>query len=411
MKTLICPRFRFCDRISPVEIHRDPTALARRRAAARTRPAGLFAAAFFFVLLMLAPWPVHGAPGPGPAGVILFVGDGMGPEHVRAGGMYLSGSEGTLSFESFPARAMVRTAGASPGPVDSAAAATAIATGRKVYNGVVSLRLPGDGAPLVTMLEGFKSMGWATGLVTTTFVTHATPAAFGAHVADRHDYPSIASGYLTGSRPDVIFGGALHLTRRQAREAGYAVVEDLAGLLALKRDSARPVCGLFARGHMPYELDRGQGVPTLSEMTAAALDILAGDPEGFFLMVEGGRIDHASHAGDISRAVAEVAEFSRAVETAVEWAEKNNGKGKTLIVVTADHETGGLRVIEGRGPGKAPLASWGSKGHTTVNVPLYARGPGAGEFGGVIESRDIHSIIMGLAGAGGGGGGVPPAGP
>ena len=394
--------------MSPVEIQKAQTGPAPGLAPALR--AGLLAAVCLFVLLLSAPWPVRAADGPGPSAVILFVGDGMGPEHVRAGAMYLAGSGGTLSFESFPARAMVRTSGASPGPVDSAAAATAIATGRKVYNGVVSLRLPGDGAPLATMLEGFKSMGMATGLVTTAFVTHATPAAFGAHVADRYDYRSIASGYLTGSRPDVIFGGSLHLTRRRARRAGYAVVEDLAGLRALDRDAARPVCGLFARGHMPYELDRPRSVPSLSEMTAAALDILDGDPEGFFLMVEGGRIDHASHAGDIGRAAAEVAEFSRAVEAAVEWSEKNVGRWKTLIVVTADHETGGLRVVEGRGQwaaGKAPPAKWGTKGHTAAEVPLYARGPGAEGFGGVIDAREIHSIIMGLAA---GAAGAAPAG-
>ncbi len=159
--------------------------------------------------------PVHPAPAGAARNVILFIGDGMGFAQVEAAGMFATGRPGTLSFETFPFRGSVRTGNAVGEVTDSAAAATAMATGVKVGNGVISMALPGNGAPLETALERFKASGKSTGLVTTTIITHATPAAFGAHEPSRNNYSGIADDYLNDSRPNVLLGG--EDTRRQER--------------------------------------------------------------------------------------------------------------------------------------------------------------------------------------------------
>lgn len=326
-----------------------------------------------------------------PANAILFIGDGMGFEHVRAAGMYSSGSPGTLAFEGFPRTGSVSTHEICGGVTDSAASSTAMATGAKVRPGVISTALPGDGSELMTLVEYFNELGKSTGLVTTAFLTHATPAAFGAHEPRRDNYTGIASDYLAASRPRVLMGGARHITYQDAAAAGYAVVEDRAGLLALDTESAGSVAGLFGSDHMPFAYDGPGGLPSLSEMTSAALDILDNDPDGFFLMVEGGRIDHASHQGDIARAVLETVEFSGAVRSALEWAA---GRTDTLIIVTADHETGGLAVLRNNGQGAMPDVTWSTHGHTLLRVPVYAWGERAELINGPMDNTDVFRVII-----------------
>src|SRR3972149_4982184 len=281
--------------------------------------------AIAFFLLVLAPFScsqegVTPASHPAPTGtaknIILFIGDGMGFEQVKAAGMYEGGAAGTLSFEAFPYRGSTKPISGEGGGPDSAASATAMATGNKVSNGVISMSIPGNGNPSVTVLELLKAEGKSTGLVTTTFVTHATAAAFGAHEPDRNNYVNIAGDYLRDARPNVLFGGAKYVTNPAAAAAGYTVVADRAGLQALDTETESMVSGQFGGHPIPSELDGLGGLPHLSEMTLAALHILDNDPDGFFLMVEGGRIDHACHANDIERTIRETIEFSRAVAKA-----------------------------------------------------------------------------------------------
>jgi alkaline phosphatase len=335
--------------------------------------------------------PAHPAPVGTAKNVILFIGDGMGFEQVKAAGMFATGRPGTLSFESFPFRGSVNIGNAEGKGTDSAAAATAMGTGVKVGNKVISMALPGDGAPLETALERFQTSGKSTGLVTTTIVTHATPAAFGAHEPDRYNYSGIVADYLNDSRPNVLMGGAQYLTADAARSAGYTVVADRDALHALDTESEILVSGQFGSGNMPYEADGLGGLPHLSEMTLAALQILDNDPDGFFLLVEGGRIDHACHANDIERAVGETIEFSRAVSVAVAWSESHPD---TLLIVTADHETGGLQVLANNGAGNLPAVTWGTTGHTPVPVPVFARGIGAEAVSGSMENTDIFLLMM-----------------
>ncbi len=329
-----------------------------------------------------------------PTNVILFIGDGMGYGQVAAAGLYANGASGTLSFETFPHQAQVITFSADSSITGSAAAATAMATGRKVNNGVISVARPGDGRELPTVLEQAAAAGKATGLVTTTYISHATPAAFAAHEASRANYNQIAQDYLRQTRPNVLFGGSLYVSESDAAAAGYRVVKDAAQLQALDTDHVDFVSGQFAAGNMTYESDRSPATmePHLSEMTAAALDILDNDPQGFFLMVEGGRIDHAAHAHNLERTVAETLEFSRAVQTAADWI-RRSALLDTLILVTADHETGGLEVLADMGIGRYPDVAWTSAGHTGANVPLYAWGSGSQWVTGVMDNTDIYHVM------------------
>jgi len=326
-----------------------------------------------------------------PKNVILFIGDGMGPEQVKAGN-YFNG--GDLSFESFPYQGVITTHSANAGVTDSAAAGTALATGIKVNNGVISRAYPGDGSELETLLEYYADRDRSTGLVTTTYMTHATPAAFGAHESSRNNYSQIGSDYINQTRPNMLFGGGAHgLT---GSPAGYSVVTDRAGLLGL--DTEDPllthVSGQFGTDHLPYEYDGLGSLPHLWEMTATALNVLDNDPDGFFLMVEGGRIDHAGHSNHIERNVRETTAFSAAVQEAIDWA---GSRTDTLIIVTADHETGGLTVLADNGAGNAPTVSWSTGSHTATNVPIYAWGLHANEVLPLMDNTDVFGVAISSA--------------
>lgn len=337
-------------------------------------------------------WPPGLAWSAAPRNTILFIGDGMGFEQVRAAGMYLNGAEGTLSFESLPFQGEVRTFSADNPITDSAASGTAIATGHKANNGVISMALPGDGSELETMLEFLQSRGRRSGLVTTTYLTHATPACFGAHEPSRGNTTQIAGDYLNQTRPHLLFGGGGYgMTAADATAAGYAVVTDCTALQSIDPDTATRVSALFGYGHLPYEYDGPGSYCHLSEMTAWAIDMLEEVPDGFFLMVEGGRIDHAGHSNDLVRNIFETIEFAATVQVAIDWAA---GRNDTLIIVTADHETGGLIVDENNGAGYLPDVRWTTTGHTGVNVPIYAWGVNADLVGGVMDNTDIIEVVL-----------------
>lgn len=168
-----------------------------------------------------------------PRSIILCIGDGMGEQEVRAASMYAYGSTGKLVFEQFPHQARIRTATVYGRITDSAAAGTAMATGKKVKRGVISLATSGSSKALQTILEKFEAMGKSTGLVTTSYITDATPAAFGAHEASREYRKRIASDYLKSSRPNVLLGGGgKGMTPERAMQAGYRVVTNAAELEA-----------------------------------------------------------------------------------------------------------------------------------------------------------------------------------
>jgi len=323
--------------------------------------------------------------------IILLIGDGMGFEHIRATGMYLNGAAGTLVFESFPYFAQVTTFAAGNVVTDSAAASTAMATGHKVNEGVISVALPGDSHELYTILEYVRDHGLSTGLVTTTNITSATPAGFGAHTTTREDTSGIAYDYLNQTRPNVLFGGGGYgLSKSTAQAAGYTVVTDQDTLLALNTEQYSRVSGQFGTGSLHYEYEGMSSQPHLSQMAAAAFNILDNDPDGFFVMVEGGLIDHAASANDIKLMIGEVVEFNNTVQAAINYANTHPG---TLIVVTADHETGGLTVVKNNGAGRYPTVTWSSIDHTGVNVGLWILGLAASSPSTPVDNTQIPALI------------------
>ncbi len=341
---------------------------------------------------------VSGGP---PPKIILLIGDGMGLGQLEATSYFNSGRIESLSFYDLPVHGMLKTASLS-GTTDSAASATAMATGEFTYNGKVGLDEDGD--PAQNLVELAKDYGLATGLVTTTRLTHATPAAFAAHVSSRGQYAAIAE-QMTALQPDVLLGGGRTdfeaenfgtSLRRSLQDSGYTYVTTANELESVPPDFSPQLLGIFADSHLPYRIDRSaySEVPLLADMTLAALDRLNSDPQGFFLMVEGGRIDHAGHSNNIERCIGETLAFDDTVSTVMRWAD---GRDDVTILVTADHETGGLQVTTPSIAGEIPEVSWRWGSHTNANVDIFAQGPGSAVFDREVhDHRWVHGALAGL---------------
>jgi alkaline phosphatase len=359
----------------------------------------LYTICMILILLIAA---IIGAQAAATKNVILMIGDGMGPQHVKAGGYYVNGASGTLCFEPYY-KGTVTTRSLNSAITDSAAAATTMATGHKTNNGIIS-QAP-DGTTYQTILEQAKAMGKSTGLVTTDYITGATPAGFGAHDADRNNYIPIAGDYINSSKPNIIMGGGgttsggsgfistIQIAGAQA--AGYQTIYNKTQMDALS-NSSQHVLGLFNASEMTYEYDRTANTtePHLSEMASKALSILSTDSDGFFVMIEQAKIDKASHSNDMTRLCREVSAFNDAVQTVLTWMA---GRTDTLLIVTADHETGGLTATN-KGKGVTPGATWTSLDHTATNVPLYALGSNSNLIdgymsGGVMDDTNIYNTM------------------
>jgi alkaline phosphatase len=292
----------------------------------------------------------------------------MGLEHIAGGGLFAYGAAGTLVMESLPHRGQLLTASLT-GVTDSAAGATALATGQKTWNDVVGMDR--DFAPLTTVLEDARARGLAVGVVTTDTLTGATPASFFAHTENRGNREDIAA-QLVASAPDVVFGGGGADLGDLLASADVQLVTTATELSAVVRDG-RPLFGVFAESTFPYVADGYGDQPSLAEMTRHALDALEEDPDGFFLVVEGSRIDHASHGNDGERVHQETAAFDDAVGAAVTWA--SEGGFDPTLVVTADHECGGLEVSGGGSAGVVPASEWRWGQHTNADVAVFGSGP------------------------------------
>ncbi len=290
--------------------------------------------------------------------VFYFIGDGMGVNQVNGTEMYLAEQEGRIGvkpllFTAFPITGFATTFSASNSVTDSSAAGTALATGKKTYNGAISM--DNERNVLQTVAEQAKRSGRKVGIATSVSVDHATPAVFYAHQLDRNMYYEIAldlpkagfdfyagSGFL---KPATFANGKEAPTVFPVfEEAGYAIARGLddfkikaaqAGkMILIQKDGASP-------SSLPYAIDRKEGDMTLAQITESAISFLTKDRDkGFFLMVEGGKIDHACHGNDAATAFEEVIDMDNAVKVAYEFYKKH--PKETLIVVTADHETGGM---------------------------------------------------------------------
>lgn len=336
--------------------------------------------------------------------VILCIGDGMGLAHITAARIRTLGPAGRLTIESMPITGLVTTCSADKLITDSGAAATALATGHKTKNGMIAVAP--DGTKLRTILEACQAKGLSAGLVATSSITHATPAAFGSHTTSRGDEAGIAAQLLgnridvllAGGRmfflPDTIAGSSRSDHRDLIGEAIAAGYQYLSNRRELKQSTAGRLLGLFQTG----ELTGDSLEPTLAEMTAAAIRALRQDNDGFFLMVEGSQIDWGGHSNNIDAVIQEVVQFDDAVKACLDFAAAD---GHTLVVVTADHETGGLSIIAGFLNGDSLRVGWQSTDHTATQVPLYAYGPQAVRFTGALDNTDIPkkiATILGITG-------------
>lgn len=285
--------------------------------------------------------------------VIFLIGDGMGPA-FNTMYRYLKDDPSTPMMESTAFDPyLVGMQKTYPHDheeniTDSASAATSMAAGVKTYNGAIAVDTKKQ--DVKTILEHAKEQGKATGLVATSQVNHATPAAFGAHDESRQNYNDIADDYyddlVNGEhKVDVILGGGTNYFEREDRNLvkefkkdGYSYVTNRQQLL---EDDNDQVLGLFAPVGLDKMIDRTEETPSLVEMTNAALDRLSNDKDGFFLMVEGSQIDWAGHDNDVVGSMSEMEDFEKAFKAAIEFAKKDK---HTLVVTTADHSTGGLTI-------------------------------------------------------------------
>lgn len=472
----------------------------------RTKRVGLGAGVAGLAMAVAVPATAAGGSGPeggaepmgfGPKNVIFLIGDGMGFNQVDTASLYAHGvayhqaavdpetgevehqpGAATQVYQDFPVQlgaatyqhgstyAPDRAWGSFDwvleNPPDSAATATALATGVRTYNAAIGVDV--DGMPVKNLTERAQELGKASGVVTSVPVTHATPGAFVAHNAHRDNYHSIAREMVWEHGVNVVMGAGhpyydddgqrldepefayVDEPEFAALESGdtqFELLESAGEIAALATDHDPPehVFGLapvgstlqYERGGddldedgapvdgaLPYDAPANEDVPTLAEMADSALNVLdhASD-EGLFLMVEGGAIDWASHANVLHRQIEEQLAFNDTIASVVDWVERESSWSETLVVVTADHETGYLTgadsdpawaPIDGE-RGDVPDVSWHTGGHTNALVPVYAKGPGATRLeyhatgddpvrGAYLENIDIAETVFDFWGRG-----------
>jgi alkaline phosphatase len=325
-----------------------------------------------------------------PKNIILLIGDGMGVSQVFAG---LTANKGNLFLQNFKHVGFSKTQSADNYITDSAAGGTAISTGHKTNNG--SIGVDAQDKPVKTILEEAEGIGLATGLVSTSSITHATPASFISHQAGRSMYEEIAADFLKTDIDVFIGGGTDHFVKRkdgrnlmnELKAKGYQVETEMK---KIEKVNNGKLAGLAAPVHMGRIAERGDMLPVA---TKTAIDILDNNEKGFFLMVEGSQIDWGGHAKSTVYVVEDMLDFDKAIGQSLEFAEKN---GETLIIVTADHETGGMAISGGDMNKGFVKGTFTSKDHTAVMVPVFAYGPGAQEFTGIMENTDIFTRMKKL---------------
>ena len=444
-----------------------------------------------------------------PKNIIIFIGDGMGYNHVNVASYFQHGKLGQQIYDSFPIKLGMSTfmiGGeiynadsawtnfnfVKKKPTDSAASGTAIATGSK--NNKAKLSVDTLNNKLNTILDIAEKFKKSTGVISTVPFSNATPAAFVAHNVSRYNYKEIAHEMIIESKVDVIMGGGhpmftpngtpikLFNERYVGEKEAYDIASgdnatdsnnektfnyvggrDVWDLLVsgkagsdadsdgindpwnliqdrslfqkyTKGETPKRVIGVFKSGQstqverndsldngMPFSAPLNEEVPTLTEMTLAAINILDDNSNGFVLMAEGGAIDWVAHNNILHRTIEEQIDFNNAVDEACKWVEKNSSWNETLFIVTADHETGYLvgpgsnngetnnttelwKPIKNNGKGKMPSVEWFSKDHTNSLVPFYAKGKGSTKFlevikgyddirGNYIDNSDIGNVI------------------
>lgn len=348
--------------------------------------------------------PRTGPPPPPPAGmegpfsVVLFIGDGAGVAYWSAAKL----SASSLAIEALPVVGLTDVEASNSRITDSAAGATAYAAGVRTFVGAIGVAA--DSTPVQTVLELAEDRGMATGLVATATLTHATPASFAAHVPSRNYHMEIAEG-IASQDIEVLLGGgrqffdagyrpdSLDLLRRITRDAAYVTTAEQ--FRALRTDTIDRLVGLFSEYN---PLAAGVREPSLGELTRGALDVLAREERGFFLMVEGSQIDWRGHENaPLIQVISEVLDFDIAIREAIHFQQQR--RANTLILVVADHSTGGLALHADEAG--AFGAHYTTVSHTAEMVPMFAGGPGAELFGGVQDNDAVGRLLLQLVRRGG----------
>ena len=370
----------------------------------------------FLALALLFSFPLSNARGDAPAqSAVFFIGDGMGPQIVSIVKLYAERSLGRnlnmVELANTGFTGYMTTHPEDKLVTDSAASGTALATGQRTNNGMVGVTP--DGEAVANLFEVAVKQGKAVGVVTTTSVTDATPAAFLAHASSRKMHFDIAR-QIVASDASVVLGGGWWFFMppdRGGREDGLDLTEEarLKGFDAVfERDhmiasNEERLLGLFAGDVLPYERVRDKNkVPSLAEMTAKALEMLSRDPDGFVLVVEGGRIDHAEHENSISDAVMDFLAFDDAIGEGMKYQQSDS---TITLVVSADHDCGGPAItaagygypsynqVDKIADEGCRFIKWVSGDHTGTMVPVFARGPGAHRFSGIQSNTELHDDI------------------
>ena len=320
-----------------------------------------------------------------PKNIILLIGDGTGFNQIALSRMAIAGYDSRLYLDKLPFTGISLTHSADNIVTDSAAAATAWSTGHKTNNKFLSIK-PNKEA-LQTLPEKLYRKGFLSGLVATSSITHATPAAFYAHVDNRYKEKEIAR-QLQGSSIDIALGGGKKFFDIDQENINY-----LYNLNDLPKDgpgTSKRVIGLFANDG----IRRSEASPTQLAMTSAAIEHLlsrTSNCSGFFLMSEGSQIDWAGHDNDAKKMIEEFRDFDATIKEVIKFINKNKN---TLLIVTADHETGGLQIL--KKSKNLIKVQWGTGSHTAGPVGVFSYGPGAENFEGTMDNTDIHNKILNL---------------
>jgi len=340
-----------------------------------------------------------------PRNIIFLIGDGMGLSQVSA--PYYFG-EGTPHFSRFKNIGLINTSSASHKITDSAAGATAFASGVKTYNGAIGMNT--SKSPVPTILEQLSEKGWNSGLISTSSITHATPASFYAHVEKRSMAEDIAN-QMVNSPVDFFAGGGTDFFCH--RKDGKNLLDDLekAGFVMDTNSLEGSVNNLdqkygflLAPNGMPSKPDGREDF--LLDATNKALDYLSNQKDNFFLMIEGSQIDWGGHDNDAEYIIQEMNDFNEVIGRVLDFAER---QGNTLVVVTADHETGGFTlssevIKEDPETGKKTtdynsiVPTFSTGGHSSTLIPVFAWGPGSQHFRGIEQNTHLYTLFKELAG-------------
>ncbi len=347
-----------------------------------------------------------------PKYVFYFIGDGMGVSQRQITEYYKQHTENDntakLLMNDLPVAGLVTTHAVNTLVTDSAAAGTALATGYKTNSSYISVAPDGE-TEYKTILEAAEEKGLATGLITNTTVTHATPASFAAHIDDRDLEDEIAEQYVDQDIEFIAGGGLGYFLPQNMQnskrdddrnlvqefeEKGYIIIESKEELENTVMSEVYKSLALFSNGALPFEIDRINNedinTPELAQMTQAGIEVLSRDEDGFFMMVEGGQIDSACHQNDLPSTIHETLAFDKAIQVAYDFYLEH--PKETLIVVVADHETGGLGLGTDYSLNLAPIDSAiGSV--IDVLLPIFISNPQ--DIQGLLSAaEELYGIIL-----------------